>query len=105
MGQPSRFGPYQKLYFHNPDCANDYLYYPRVKQFNKRSGVSLIGSVHSVYPLRVEAQKAIRLGLINDGVVRNHPGYDFSLEANPENYNPKSPTVARHRQQQEDYAT
>ena len=67
-----------KLYFHIPDCANAHHFVKRPPRAN-RSEVLLIGSSWApLYPLRHNARRAHDMGLINNSVVFQHPGYELS---------------------------
>lgn len=57
--------------------------------------------------MRVAAEEAIKNGLINNGKVQNHPGYDVphNNSDSPKEYNPNSALTINHRKQQSKYAT
>jgi hypothetical protein len=78
-----------------------------VSDYSKRRNVRLIGAVWPLYPVRVAAEEAIENGLINNGKVQNHPGYDVphNNSDSPEEYNPNSALTINHRKQQSKYAT
>ena len=104
--QPPQLSGAQRLFYHISSCANPSLYHPRVNDYSERRKVFLIGAVWPMYPVRVAAEEAIRLGMINNGKVKNHPGYDVphNSSVTPEDYNPKSMLTVVHRKQQSKYA-
>jgi hypothetical protein len=105
--QPPQLTGAQRLFYHISSCANPSLYHPRVSDYSKRRNVRLIGAVWPLYPVRVAAEEAIKKGLINNGKVQNHPGYDVPHNNSdpPEEYNPNSALTISHRKQQSEYAT
>ena len=94
------------LFAHNPDCANEKIFFSNRFEDRKQAAVVFGAISDTWYPLRYKIFHGIKKGKIKANIYE-HPGYNFlpnNVDEIPKVYIRNSAFLRNHRQQQIDYA-